>query len=380
MKNSPYVGWFRHAPPSDVPMYKVDPRALALLDKCRVLAMILGNIPRPELVRPDLASFISGRLLGGGKGAKCYDLATPYPHQYSHDNWSLAVNILSKLGGWFLSPVPYEPKALEYCTSNDLKILPGNNHGDDGSDSDSDSDNEDDDSCEDDESSVALSDFGGPESSSASALSASSLPVDISVSQIAEAYYAHQVIDQSEYSSLEGDRLDYVITQADIARMARNAARHLDVESILSLPTVTYRSPKQLASPQKRSVKDSRGPDEVWSFVMVPQESNKSTEPLEKQESDPVCVICLETFVDGDRLRVLPCDHSFHVGCIDRWLSGSHSHHECFTSGCPTCKKQLTVTPEAPQTSNSQKNGNDGWVPSWAFAHLGSQMAQSNSR
>ena len=60
------------------------------------------------------------------------------------------------------------------------------------------------------------------------------------VSEIAEAYHAHQEIDQSEYSTFEGHRLDYVITQMDIARMARNASRHLDVDSILSLPTCIH--------------------------------------------------------------------------------------------------------------------------------------------
>ena len=34
---------------------------------------------------------------------------------------------------------------------------------------------------------------------------------------------------------------------------------------------------------------------------------------------EDTCVICLEHFIDGDRLRVLPCDHSFHVGCIDTY-------------------------------------------------------------
>jgi hypothetical protein len=37
--------------------------------------------------------------------------------------------------------------------------------------------------------------------------------------------------------------MDYVITQTDTARMARCTSRHLDVASILSLPTITYRSP-----------------------------------------------------------------------------------------------------------------------------------------
>lgn len=32
------------------------------------------------------------------------------------------------------------------------------------------------------------------------------------------------------------------------------------------------------------------------------------------------CAICLSEFVKGDRVRVLPCHHIFHVDEIDEWL------------------------------------------------------------
>ena len=225
---------------------------------------------------------------------------------------------------------------------------------------------------------------------------------------------------------------DYVITQQDIARMARNASRHLDVESILNLPTITYRSPSknidvhgsrekssssQVTAPTGTITKSSK---EFWSWMMVGnsrmiEEGTESQEQgseasatsaqqsIDAKQQDHVCVICLEHFVDGDRLRVLPCNHSFHVGCIDRWLSGSHSHHECFTSGCPTCKtrprgssKQAApsvpsnIIPRPASSSSSpplyrvvQEDNDDGSdelngsVPSWAFTQLGSVMARS---
>ena len=45
------------------------------------------------------------------------------------------------------------------------------------------------------------------------------------------------------------------------------------------------------------------------------------------------CIICLETFQDGDSLRVLPCFHSFHRVCVDKWLAGSRT--------CPICKHDI---------------------------------------
>ncbi|CAI0392870.1 unnamed protein product [Linum tenue] len=50
-----------------------------------------------------------------------------------------------------------------------------------------------------------------------------------------------------------------------------------------------------------------------------------------------VCSICLEEYEVGDCLRVLPnCDHVFHRGCIDLWLSTR-------SSSCPICRDQAVA-------------------------------------
>lgn len=50
--------------------------------------------------------------------------------------------------------------------------------------------------------------------------------------------------------------------------------------------------------------------------------------------ADPSCVVCYEALEEGDNVRVLPCFHRFHVGCVDQWLVRSRT--------CPVCKQDIT--------------------------------------
>ena len=94
-------------------------------------------------------------------------------------------------------------------------------------------------------------------------------PVGHGLSSQAEAYYAlgavyrhilaestpnmsNSEMTRRRSDSLDDiDRLDYEITQMDIVRMNRIASRHLDVESIVRLPVLTYQ--QKNASSKKRS-------------------------------------------------------------------------------------------------------------------------------
>lgn len=58
-------------------------------------------------------------------------------------------------------------------------------------------------------------------------------------------------------------------------------------------------------------------------------------------ESQVECAICLCEFVKGDRVRVLPCHHIFHMDEIDSWLIQRKKL-------CPVCKADVTKTPTAP--------------------------------
>ncbi|XP_026221461.1 E3 ubiquitin-protein ligase MBR2 [Anabas testudineus] len=45
------------------------------------------------------------------------------------------------------------------------------------------------------------------------------------------------------------------------------------------------------------------------------------------------CQICFCDYTDGEKLRMLPCFHDYHVQCIDRWLKDNTT--------CPICRANL---------------------------------------
>jgi len=50
--------------------------------------------------------------------------------------------------------------------------------------------------------------------------------------------------------------------------------------------------------------------------------------------SEKQCSICLAHYINGETMRVLPCDHEFHENCIDRWLTAC-------SRTCPFCRTNI---------------------------------------
>eukprot|EP00092_Neocalanus_flemingeri_P014984 GFUD01016183.1.p1 GENE.GFUD01016183.1~~GFUD01016183.1.p1 ORF type:complete len:438 (-),score=134.01 GFUD01016183.1:363-1676(-) len=67
------------------------------------------------------------------------------------------------------------------------------------------------------------------------------------------------------------------------------------------------------------------------------------------------CCICLDDYTIGDKLRILPCDHAYHVKCIDPWLLKNKRV-------CPQCRKKVFASGEVPP-SDSESDTEDERAP-----------------
>lgn len=60
----------------------------------------------------------------------------------------------------------------------------------------------------------------------------------------------------------------------------------------------------------------------------------KQSDSIKDDDEVPKCPICWEDYKIGDKVRVLPCKHQFHIDCVDKWLP--------LKKVCPLCRHDIT--------------------------------------
>ena len=53
----------------------------------------------------------------------------------------------------------------------------------------------------------------------------------------------------------------------------------------------------------------------------------------EKFKGNYQCIICMEEFIEKEKVKLLPCGHIFHINCIKQWLIKEKN--------CPFCKSEI---------------------------------------
>ena len=73
-----------------------------------------------------------------------------------------------------------------------------------------------------------------------------------------------------------------------------------------------------------------RAPDDVIDALPKSVFRGKGAAPTGRS-TEVSCSVCMDDYVDGDRLATMPCGHSFHLGCLRPWLERSRR--------CPMCNE-----------------------------------------
>ncbi|KAJ2867100.1 hypothetical protein GGH94_001079 [Coemansia aciculifera] len=122
------------------------------------------------------------------------------------------------------------------------------------------------------------------------------------------------------------------VTEADVLALSEHTT---PLDAILN-PNGRLRSIRSLSA-NTPSTEGTSCSAEGCTGCEKPHESSSSNYPCVGAETSilkgciATCIVCIDDFVVGSKMRILPCGHNYHIECIDPWLTTK-------SSLCPLCK------------------------------------------
>ncbi|KNC74394.1 hypothetical protein SARC_13057, partial [Sphaeroforma arctica JP610] len=110
-------------------------------------------------------------------------------------------------------------------------------------------------------------------------------------------------------------------------------------QRVTQVPVVSHFNPSDVIDNMNYEELMQRFPPQVgraanrWLIHALPTETLSKAAIAKLEEGSQNCCICLEDFKAGEKMKRLPCLHTYHDHCIDEWLSRRGT--------CPVCKHAL---------------------------------------
>ncbi|AYV79707.1 MAG: RING finger domain protein [Faunusvirus sp.] len=130
------------------------------------------------------------------------------------------------------------------------------------------------------------------------------------------------------------------LSKENIVNIIRHAYDIMDIPCPLQSPTTTIYIPLNLyyvvSQPEiilqfeSNAAENSVLTDEDLAKIHIVNYNDLSEFDKTKHT---VCGICLDAYNIDDKLRMLPCGHSYHCHCIDNWLLK-------YNYSCPICRNK----------------------------------------
>ncbi|KAJ1398624.1 Zinc finger, RING-type [Sesbania bispinosa] len=89
-----------------------------------------------------------------------------------------------------------------------------------------------------------------------------------------------------------------------------------------------------------RYLKSNHTPDPISTtqYLNFIEEKNPTTCYTKRLKTEHVdCRVCLSEFEEGEKVRNLNCEHTFHKDCLDKWFL----QEEQYCATCPLCRKKV---------------------------------------